>query len=88
MWGDWLPFLSHHRVPGDCIYLGAPRPMGEYAALNASGAKWMGLMDAGISFRPPDNGTLPPHYVDNVISLIGPTVDAMAALGWMDKVRD
>ena len=20
-WGDWLPFLAHHRVPGDSIYL-------------------------------------------------------------------
>ena len=43
-WGDWLPFLAHHRVPGDSIYLGGPRPVAEYEALAASGAKWMGMV--------------------------------------------
>ena len=31
------------RVPGDSIYLGGPRPVEEYKALAASGAKWMGM---------------------------------------------
>ena len=63
-WNDWLPFLSHFRIPGDSIYLGKPRPTEEYEVLAASGAKYMGMRDAGISFRPPSNGTLPAGYVD------------------------
>ena len=38
-WADWLPFLAHHRVPGDSIYLGGPRPVAEYEALAASGVQ-------------------------------------------------
>ena len=46
-WGDWLAFLAHFRVPGDSIYLHAPRPLKEYEVLAGSGAKWMGMGDAG-----------------------------------------
>jgi hypothetical protein len=28
-WADWLPFLAHHRVPGDSIYLPKPRQVEE-----------------------------------------------------------
>ena len=46
-WADWLEFLAHFRVPGDRIYLQEPRPLEEYKVLAASGAKWMGMGDAG-----------------------------------------
>eukprot|EP01043_Picozoa_sp_COSAG02_P069951 COSAG02_NODE_12202_length_1581_cov_1.232794_3_plen_165_part_00 len=49
-WSDWLDFLAHFRVPGDSIYLHAPRPVKEYEVLAASGAKWMGMGDAGAFF--------------------------------------
>ena len=109
-WGDWLPFLAHHRVPGDSIYLGGPRPVKEYEALAASGAKWMGMVstpacerlfaglgvgchtdgavfqgDAGISFRPPANGTVPDGYVDGWIERLKPAMGNLSALGLLDK---
>ena len=85
-WEDWLPFLSHYRIPGDSIYLKKPRSTAEYEVLANSGAKWMGMRDAGISFRPPSNGTLPPHYVENVIKQLQPTMADMHNLGFLDKM--
>eukprot|EP00035_Acanthoeca_spectabilis_P017163 m.358835 g.358835 ORF g.358835 m.358835 type:complete len:670 (-) comp16619_c0_seq85:933-2942(-) len=85
-WADWLPFLAHYRIPGDSIYLGEPRPTKEYEMLASSGAKWMGMRDAGISFRPPSNGTLPPNYVEDVIEQLAPTMANMSALGLLDKM--
>ena len=52
----------------------------------ASGAKWMGMRDAGISFRPPSNGTLPAGYVEGVIAQLTPTMADMEALGLLDKM--
>ena len=88
IWADWLPFLAHHRTPGDSIYLPKPRPVGEYRVLAGTGAKWMGLRDAGISFRPPANGTLPPNYVEDVIAQLAPTIANLSALdeGLFDKL--
>jgi hypothetical protein len=53
IWDAWMPFLSKHRVPGDMLYLNEPRPVAEYQALAASGAKWMNLLDAGTPSPPP-----------------------------------
>lgn len=86
MWDDWLPFLAHHRVPGDSIYLNTPRPTAEYTRLAATGAKWMGMRDAGISFRPPSNGSLPPGYVAGVIKQLEPTMQSMEELGLLGKM--
>lgn len=47
----------------DSIYLAEPRPTAEYEMLAGSGAKWMGMRDAGISFRPPSSGKVPAGYV-------------------------
>lgn len=80
MWDDWLPFLAHHRVPGDDIYLPAPRSTAEYETLANTGAKWMGLMDAGI--RPP----VPAGYVDTVLATLKPVVENLTTLGYGDKI--
>jgi len=85
-WADWLPFLAHYRIPGDSIYLGHPRPVEEYEMLASTGAQWMGMRDAGISFRPPASGKLPPHYVEDVIEQLAPTMANMSALGLLKKM--
>ena len=74
MWNDWLPFLAHHRVPGDAIYLGGPRPIDEYKALAASGAKWMAMED--VSFRIPGglNATVPQSYIDGIVTQVSQTL--------------
>jgi hypothetical protein len=54
--------------------------------LAGTGAKWMGMRDAGISFRPPSNGTVPPGYVDGVIAQLSPTMANMSKLGLLDKM--
>jgi hypothetical protein len=84
-WHDWLPFLSHFRIPGDSIYLHEPRPTEEYKVLAASGAKYMGMRDAGISFRPPSNGSLPAGYVESVIEQLAPTMASLSDLGLLEK---
>ena len=45
----------------------------------------MGMKDAGISFRPPSNGTLPPNYVADVIEQLAPTMDDLSKLGLINK---
>eukprot|EP01043_Picozoa_sp_COSAG02_P029474 COSAG02_NODE_1835_length_10714_cov_7.585437_13_plen_401_part_00 len=89
-WEDWLPFLAHHRVPGDSIYLGGPRPTAEYQMLAATGAKWMGMRDAGISLRPPAQ-PVPPHhyddYVQGVIAQLTPTMTAMESMGLLGTAQ-
>lgn len=85
MWQDWLPFLAHYRTPGDSIYLSKPRPLAEYKILAETGAKWMGMRDAGISFRPPSNGTLPPDYVQDVIKQLTPVMAQLAEVGLLNK---
>jgi hypothetical protein len=42
-----------------------------------SGAKWMGMRDAGISFRPPATGKVPAGYVEGVIKQLEPTMNNM-----------
>jgi hypothetical protein len=66
-------------------YLGGPRPVDEYKALADSGAKWMGMGDAGISFRPPANGTVPDGYVEGWIDKLEPAMANLSALGLLDK---
>lgn len=66
-------------------YLGGPRPVDEYKALADSGAKWMGMGDAGISFRPPANGTLPDGYVEGWIEKLEPAMGNLSALGLLPK---
>jgi hypothetical protein len=68
-------------VPGDSIYLAGPRPTAEYVELAASGAKWMGMGDAGISFRPPANGTVPAGYVEGWIQKLGPAMANLTDAG-------
>lgn len=80
MWDDWFPFLAHHRVPADDIYLHAPRPTAEYQELARTGAKWMGMMDAGI--WPP----VPAGYVDKVLSTLAPVIQNMTDLGYLKKM--
>ena len=58
---------------------------GRYKVLAKTGAKWMGMKDAGISFRPPSNGTLPPNYVADVIEQLAPTMDDLSKLGLINK---
>jgi hypothetical protein len=84
-WQDWLPFLAHFRTPGDSIYLGKPRPLAEYKILAETGAKWMGMRDAGISFRPPSNGSLPPHYMQDVIAQLTPAMAGLEKAGLLNK---
>lgn len=45
----------------------------------------MGMRDAGISFRPPANSTLPPGYVEGVIEQLVPTMANLSDLGLLDK---
>jgi hypothetical protein len=80
-WDDWMPFLAHHRIPADDIYLNTPRPTKEYQALAATGAKWMNMLDAGIETSP-----LPPGYVQKTIGKLAPLVTNMSALGLLDKM--
>ena len=54
--------------------------------LASTGAKWMGMRDAGISFRPPSPGKLPPGYIDKIIKQLRPTMANMSALGLLDKM--
>ena len=44
------------------------------------------MRDAGISFRPPSNGTLPAGYVEGVIEQLTPTMAAMKDAGYLDKM--
>ena len=78
-WADWMPFLAHHRVPADDIYLLGPRPTAEYTELAATGAKWMAMMTVQ---DPP----IPPGYVDHVIDTLAPTLANMTHLGLSDKM--
>jgi len=80
-----MPFLAHHRAPADSIYLHGPRPTAEYEELAASGAKWMGMGDAGISFRPPQNGTVPAGYVQGWIDKLTPAMAALKQKGLLNK---
>jgi hypothetical protein len=50
-----------------------------------SGAKWMGMGDAGISFRAPANGTVPDGYVEGWIDKLAPAMGNLSALGLLDK---
>lgn len=86
IWDDWLPFLAHHRVPGDAIYLGGPRPLAEYETLAASGAKWMNMAD--VSFRIPGglDSHVPQSYTDSVIANLSPTMASMTELGLVEKM--
>ncbi len=83
-WADWLPFLAHHRVPGDSIYLSGPRPIEEYKALAASGAKWMGMGDAGTSCRT-EPCVVPSGYVEGWIEKLKPAMAKLSALNLLDK---
>jgi hypothetical protein len=78
-WADWMPFLAHHRIPADDIYLLSPRPTAEYEELAATGAKRMAMMCVA---DPP----APPGYVDHVIDTLAPTLANMSRLGILDKV--
>ena len=85
-WADWFPFLAHHRVPADSIYLGGPRPTAEYVELAATGAKWMGMGDAGREFPSPGYPiSALPAYVDSWIEKLTPTMANLSALGLLDK---
>ena len=57
--------------------------------LAQSGAKWMGMRDAGISLRPPAQPVTPHHYddyVQSVIKQLTPTMNAMNDMGMLDKM--
>ena len=86
IWEEWLPFLAHHRVPGDAIYLGGPRPVDEYKVLASQGAKWMNMED--VSFRIPGglNSPVPQSYIDGLIKQFEPTMATMTELGLVDKM--
>ena len=62
------------------------RPVQEYEVLAATGAKWMGMRDAGISFRPPSPGTIPPGYVEGIIEQLAPVMNNMSQRGLLDKM--
>ena len=85
MWNDWYPFLAHFRIPGNDIYGKTPRSLGELKVAADNGAKWMGLINEGISFRAPANGTLPSHYVDELIKRLEPVVAGLSDLGLSNK---
>ena len=51
---------------------------------HTDGAVFQG--DAGISFRPPANGTVPDGYVDGWIERLKPAMGNLSALGLLDKV--
>ena len=44
-----------------------------------------GQGDAGISFRPPANGTVPDGYVDGWIERLKPAMGNLSALGLLEK---
>ena len=50
---------------------------------HTDGAVFQG--DAGISFRPPANGTVPDGYVDGWIERLKPAMGNLSALGLLDK---
>ena len=50
--------------------------------LAKTGAKWLGMMDAGIS---PANGKMPPNYVESVIKQLTPTMSGLDSLGLLNK---
>eukprot|EP01046_Picozoa_sp_COSAG06_P005144 COSAG06_NODE_226_length_19747_cov_9.234121_13_plen_703_part_00 len=85
MWNDWHPFLAHFRIPGDDIYGRTPRELQEFKVLADNGAKWMALINEGISWRPPANGTLPPHYARDLIEKLEPVMEGLSDLGLSNK---
>ena len=78
--------LCDARVPADDPYLVAPRPIEDYVALAACGAKMFNLLDVS---RVAGNGTMLTNYtsaqIDTTLELLEPTVAKLTSMGLIDR---
>eukprot|EP01052_Picozoa_sp_SAG31_P002260 SAG31_NODE_78_length_27447_cov_83.819877_6_plen_896_part_00 len=86
IWTDWFTFLSKHRIPGDMLHLASPRPINEYRALAASGAKWINLLYASSGRSQGSHRFDLQEDLRHAIEQIGPALQNLTAREFSKKL--